>query len=324
MTNRENSEQPHSSSGPENDDVPLWYALAMFISEDTSTSLPKIDKITDKILRENAKYFEEIRVPSRVLFAFSIALLSYALWVFLSTHTLANLSLGGSVLFISASIGLSYFWHRVQYGKKLWPDEPVKVPHDTDQLIDEFIAILQKPQANGKSIAYYRSRFAKEQVFIDRRQFFGALRYLLFSERPKARSAVTDFWNGLAAPANIYIHQLELNRIVASRRGSPSQGLGTDQMSVPVTSQRRRSPGRTREYPYDEVKARLLETPESRKIDLSDRETALEKIKELFHRLLQKRPNQRPSKKDNYARKDYIKHSDVEELYEELKKIPKS
>ncbi len=324
MTNQENAEQPRSSWGPENDDVPLWYALAMFMAEDINASLTQIDKITDKILRENAKYFEEIRVPSRVLFVFSIALLSYALWVFLSTHTLAGLSIGGAALFMIASIGLSYFWHRVQYGKKLWPDEPVNVPHHTNQFIDEFISILQKPQANGKSIAYYRSRFAKERVFIDRRQFFGALRYLLFSERPKARSAVTDFWNGLPAPADVYIHQLDLNRIVASRRVNPGQGLGAGQMSVPAKSKRRPSPGRTREYPYDEVKAGLLQNPEIKKIDLSDRETALKKIKVLFHRLLQKQPNQRPGKKANRARKDYIKLSDVEELYDELKKIPKS
>ncbi|MBU6398420.1 MAG: hypothetical protein KJS74_09605 [Rhodospirillales bacterium] len=250
MKDKVDADRTHDSGSSENDDVPLWYALAAFMAEDINTSLPLIYRITDNILRENAKYFEEIRVMSRVSLAFSIAFLSYAIWIFISTDTLAGLSIGGAAFFAIFSTGLSYFWHRVQYGKKLWPDEAVDIPHDKNQQINAFISILQKPQPNGKSIAYYYSSVTNRPVFVDRRQFFGALRYLLFAERPKARSAVTRFWTGLPAPANIYIRQSDLERILAARKPTADQKSGVDQVNPPTTTKRRFNPGRTPEYPY--------------------------------------------------------------------------
>lgn len=312
MKNYKIFDKSPSDRSNEKDDISLWYAVAMFMPEAASRSLPEISQITDKILRKYAKYFEELRIFSNVCLMFSVVFGGCFLWSLVSTHTLNWPSILGGCFFFFVSIGLSYFWYRRQYGGKMWLDEPAAIPYESNKFFDEFLSVLQQPQPNGRSIAYYYSTFMKKRIYLDRKQFFSSLRYLHFSERPKARSAVTHYWTGFPVPSEIYVCQADLERIIADRKLTFSQVSPANKEKPSARS------GRKQEYPYAAAKAWVRQNPEFKKMDPSDRKAAIDQINDLLFNWLKSHPN----RKDNLVRKDYTIPYAIE-LYDELKKSPK-
>ena len=248
-------------AGPEKDDVSIGYALARFMSEDTDENLKEIDAITYRIYDQNAKYSDFILISSRSAALFAVVIFAWMIKDIINYQSIGN--------FFDAFLGLSFLavilaaWgHVTQYGLK-WPKEPVRVPHNPSQSIDEFLNILQRQQPHGKSIAYYYPRFIKKKIFLNRRQFFGRFRYLHFSERINIRHAVTNYWNGLPVPANIYIHRSDLDQIIASGKSKRKSGkLGGTNLSPR----------------YAEAIIGLIGDERLFRLGLGDRENAISKI----------------------------------------------
>jgi len=97
------------------------------------------------------------------------------------------------------------------------------LPHDADRHFDEFLGYLQK--ASGPQ-AYYKPRFGKKREPLDRQEFFGRLRYFLFSEHDADRRLVMRFRSGWALPSDIFVHRDDLERMIALAKPKRKAGPG--------------------------------------------------------------------------------------------------
>ena len=140
------------------------------------------------------------------------------------------------------------------------PDAPLGLPHSPDRHFDEFLGYLQK--ASGPR-AYYISRFGKRRVFLNRRQFFGRLRYFLFSEHSADRALVMRFRTGHSLPGDIFLHRDDVDRILALAK-----------------PKRKGGPGRNSKYRYAEAIIALIGDPRLGTLDLNDRAASIRMIKE--------------------------------------------
>ena len=146
-----------------------------------------------------------------------------------------------------------------QYGLKI-PDAPLKLPHAPDRLFDEVLGYLQK--VDGPK-AYYISRFRKQRVPLKRRQFFGRLRYFLFSEHSKDRGMVMRFPTATSLPADLFLHREDVEKMLA--------------MSRP---KRKGGPGRNAKYSYDDAIIALIGDPRLGALETSDRAAAVHSVKD--------------------------------------------
>lgn len=183
-------------SDPDAGDVPIRQALAMFISDDIDDAGAEITAITNLESAQYKKYFvasDSIFFLSALVFAAVFFTLIFSAENSVETkNSLLNISLGS--LIVAAIPRILIQAH--QYGWTV-PEAPLDLPHLANQRIDEFLTLLQK-EFGPK--AYHFSVWNVKHVALGRRQFFGKLRYLLFSEHGSVRRMVIRYPTGLPSP----------------------------------------------------------------------------------------------------------------------------
>ena len=244
------------ADGDDSENVPLWKALAQFTSDDLDEGLKTNAAVINQAKPPFARYYNTAFIVSMgfgflfiiFLFAFLISANSS------STNLFMFLTL--AALFAAAA---PHLWRQIyQYGLKT-PDTPLELPYAHDRHFDEFLSYLQKVDAPQ---AYYVSRFGKRRKPLDRRQFFGKLRYFLFSEHSTDRGMVMRFRTGLSLPADIFLHREDVEKMLA--------------MSKP---KRKGGPGRKPKYNYAEAIIALIGDPRIPTLNLNDQKTSVRTIK---------------------------------------------
>lgn len=240
------------ADGDDIDDIPLWKVLAKIRTDDL-----------DEGLSVNAAFLNEIKPPFSWYYNLAIAISS--IFGFLSLMFLIGLAVSirskssdffyyATLLSLAVAVA-PHLWRQArQYGLKI-PDAPLELPHPSDQLFDEVLGHLQK--VDGPQV-YYISRFGKKRIPLNRRQFFGKLRYFLFSEQSKDRAIVMRFPTAMSLPADLYLHRDDVETMLA--------------MSVP---KRAGGPGRNVKYAYVEAAFDLRADPMLDMLDLNDETKAV-------------------------------------------------
>lgn len=239
------------ADGEDVDDIPLWKVLAKVRSDDL-----------DEGLSANAALINQVK--PRISWYYNLALAISSGFGFLAVIFLIGLvvsprSEATDLFFYLTLAALAgavapYLWRQAyQYGLSI-PDAPLELPHASDQL---FEAVLERLQKVDGPQAYYISRFGKKRIPLRRRQFFGRLRYFLFSEHGKDRAMVMRFPTAMSLPVDLYLHRTDMERILA--------------MSVP---KRPGGPGRNAKYPYADALVSFLGDSDILAIDVTDQELA--------------------------------------------------
>ena len=244
------------SDTEDSENVPLWKALAQFTSEDLDEGL-KANAVVIK--REKPAFQRYYNLSFLISLLFGFFFLVFMLGLLISIHSKsANALLLFVLAFMVATVAPHLWRQAYQYGLTT-PDAPLALPHAADRHFDEFLGHLQK--ASGPK-AYYLSRFGKKRKPLNRRQFFGRLRYFLFSEHSRDRSMVMRFPTAMSIPADLYVHRDDVEKMIA--------------MSKP---KRKAGPGRNPKYGYADAIASLIGDPRLDSLDLSDRAKSVGTIK---------------------------------------------
>lgn len=245
------------ADGDEADDIPLWKVLAKVRSDDLNDGLDANVAFLARIRPAHSRYYNLALVIS-VVFGFLAVL--FLIGLLISARSGATSLFFFLTLAMVAAAMAPYLWRQAyQYGLKI-PDRPLALPHVPDPLFDAVLEHLQK--VDGPQ-AYYRSWFRRKRVPLNRRQFFGRLRYFLFSEHGQDRAMVMRFPTAMALPADIYLHRDDVEKMLA--------------MSKP---KRKGGPGRNTKYRYEDAIIALLLDPRPAALDVSDRAEAIKIIKD--------------------------------------------
>jgi hypothetical protein len=237
------------------DDIPLWKVLAKIRSDDL-----------DEGLNANAAFLNRIKPPYSRNYNLALAIsggfgflsVLFLIGLVISLRSEATDFFFYLTLTMLAAGMAPHLWRQAyQYGLKI-PEAPLELRHASDQLFDEALAHLQK--VDGPQ-AYYLSRFRKKRIPLNRRQFFGRLRYFLFSEHSKDRAMVMRFPTAISLPADLYLHRDDVEKILA--------------MSAP---KRAPGPGRKVKYAYIEAVFDLRTDPRLGTLDLNDEAAAIHSI----------------------------------------------
>lgn len=246
-----------ASDTEDSENVPLWKALAQFTSEDLDEGLKENTAVIKREKPVFQRYYNLAFVTS-LLFGFLF--LVFLLGLLISIHSKsANALLLFVLAFMVATVAPHLWRQAYQYGLTT-PDAPLALPHAADRHFDEFLGHLQK--ASGPK-AYYLSRFGKKRKPLNRRQFFGKLRYFLFSEHSRDRGMVMRFPTATSIPADLYVHRDDVEKMIA--------------MSRP---KRRAGPGRNPKYGYADAIVSLIGDHRLDSLDLSDRAKSVRTIKD--------------------------------------------
>ncbi len=243
--------------GDDSENVPLWRALAQFTSDDLDEGLKANAVVIRQAKPLFARYYNLAYIVSMGFgFLLAIALIG----LLLSANTNSSNLFSILTLAMFAAMAAPHIWRQLyQYGLKT-PETPLALPHAPDRHYDEFLGYLQK--VSGPR-AYYISRFGKRRVFLNRRQFFGRLRYFLFSEHSADRALVMRFRTGHSLPGDIFLHRDDVDRILA--------------MAKP---KRKGGPGRNSKYRYAEAIIALIGDPRLGALNLNDRAASVRTVKE--------------------------------------------
>lgn len=245
------------ADGDDSENVPLWRALAQFTYDDLDEGLKANAIVINTAKPPFARYYNAAFVVS-MAFGFLFVIFLFALLISAPSKT-ANLFSFLTLATLTAT-ATPHVWRQLyQYGLKT-PDAPLGLPHAPDRHFDEFLGYLQR--ASGPR-AYYMSRFGKRRVFLNRRQFFGRLRYFLFSEHSADRALVMRFRTGHSLPGDIFLHRDDV-----------------DKMLVMAKPKRKGGPGRNSKYRYAEAIIALIGDPRLAALDLNDRAASVRTIKE--------------------------------------------
>jgi len=245
------------ADGDDSENVPLWRALAQFTSDDLDDGLKANAAVINTAKPPFARYYNVAFVVS-MFFGFLLIVSLIGLLLSAATKPANLFSTLTLVTFCAAAA--PHVWRQLyQYGLKT-PDAPLGLPHAPDRHFDEFLGYLQR--ASGPR-AYYMSRFGKQRVFLNRRQFFGRLRYFLFSEHSADRALVMRFRTGHSLPGDIFLHRDDVDKILA--------------MAKP---KRKGGPGRNSKYRYAEAIIALIGDRRLAALDLNDRTASVRTIKE--------------------------------------------
>ena len=245
------------ADGDDSENVPLWRALAQFTSDDLDDGLKANATTISQAKPPFARYYNAAFIVS-MAFGFLFVIFLFALLISAPSKA-ANL-FSFLTLATLAVTAAPHVWRQLyQYGVRT-PDAPLSLPYPPDRHFDEFLAYLQK--ASGPR-AYYISRFGKRRVFLNRRQFFGRLRYFLFSEHSADRALVMRFRTGHSLPGDIFLHRTDVDKMLA--------------MAKP---KRRGGSGRNSKYRYAEAIIALIGDPRFGTLDLSDRAASVRTIKD--------------------------------------------
>ncbi|KTR83141.1 hypothetical protein NS277_11415 [Novosphingobium barchaimii] len=247
------------ADGDDIDDVPLWKVLAKIRADDQ-----------DEGLSLNAAFLKGIK--PRFSRSYNLAIGISGIFGFLALFSLIGLAAATrsessdffyycTLLMLAGTIA-PYLWRRAyQYGLAV-PDAPLGLPHPSDPLFEEVLGHLQK--VDGPR-AYYISRFGKKRIALNRRQFFGRLRYFLLSEQGDDRAIVMRFPTAMSLPADLYLHREDMERMLA--------------MSAPKRSG---GPGRNVKYAYVEAAFDLRADPRLATLDLNDEAAAVRSLTDWF------------------------------------------
>jgi hypothetical protein len=244
-------------SAPDADDVPIRQALAMFISDDIDDAGAEITAVTNKESATYKKYF----VASDFIF-YSCALVFVAVFFTLmfstessieTKNSLLNISLGSLIFAAIPRILIQVF----QYGWAM-PEAALALPHSANKRIDEFLALLQK-EFGPK--AYYFSMWSRARVPLGRRQFFGKLCYLLFSEHGSVRRMVVRFPTGLPSPTDIFLRRSDVEKMIEASK-----------------PKRKGGPGRAPSPRYTDAIIALLGNQKLLQLDVADSEQAIDQV----------------------------------------------
>jgi hypothetical protein len=247
------------ADGDDSEDVPLWKALAQFTSDDLDEGLKANAAVINQAKPPFARYYNLAFVVS-MGFGFLFVIFLIALLISVPSRSTDRFSI--LALATLAATAAPHLWRQIyQYGLKT-PDTPLELPHASDRHFDEFLGYLQKVDAPQ---AYYLSRFGKRRKPLTRRQFFGKLRYFLFSEHSTDRAIVMRFRTGLSLPADIFLHRNDVEKMLV--------------MSRP---KRKGGPGRNTKYRYENAIISLLGDTRLGGLDLNDRAASVRTIKEWF------------------------------------------
>ena len=245
------------ANGDDSENVPLWKALALFTSDDLDEGLKANAAVINQVKPPFARYYNAAFVVSM---AFGFLSIISLIGLLISVPSRSTNLFSFLALVTLAATAAPHLWRQIyQYGLKT-PDTPLELPHAPDRHFDEFLGYLQKASSPR---AYYISRFGKRRVFLNRRQFFGRLRYFPFSEHSTDRAMVMRFRTGHSLPGDIFLHRDDVDRILA--------------MSKP---KRKGGPGRNSKYRYAEAIIALICDTRLGALDLNDRAAAVHTIKE--------------------------------------------
>jgi hypothetical protein len=244
------------ADGDVSENVPLWKALAQFTSDDLDEGLKSNAAIINQAKPIFARYYNAAFIVS-MAFGFLFVIFLFAMLVSApskSADLFAFLTFATLV-----ATAAPHLWRQLyQYGLKT-PDAPLPLPYLPDGQFDEFLGYLQK--ASGPQ-AYYISRFGKRRVFLNRRQFFGRLRYFLFSEHSADRALVMRFRTGHSLPGDIFLHRDDVDKLLVM--GKPKRKGG---------------PGRNSKYQYAEAIIALIGDPRLGSLDMNDRAASVRMVK---------------------------------------------
>lgn len=270
------------------ENVPLWRALAEFTSEDL-----------DEGLQANAAVIAGVKPPFARAYnlASIISAIFTILFIILFVLSLVGLVIGGqanwqnlfttllaTALLIAAAPQL---WRHIdQFGWKI-PAAPLELPHASDPRFEEFIRMLQKETGPR---AYTVSRFRKRRVLFKRQQFFGKLRYFLFSEYSADRAMVMRFGTGFSLPSDIFLRRDHVDTMLNPHEAvlTPAETMLTPPETVlapqetvlaPPVSKRPGGPGRNPKYRYTDSAIALIGDPRIGTLDLNNRAESVRSVK---------------------------------------------
>jgi hypothetical protein len=257
MTDYANISGSALPSAPDADDVPIRQALAMFISDDIDDAGAEITAVTNM---ESAKYKKYFVASDSIFFLCALVFVAVFFTLIFSAenpvetkNSLLNISLGSLIVAAIPRILIQAF----QYGWGV-PEVPLVLPHAGNKRIDEFLALLQK-ESGPKSYCY--SLFQKRRVSLGRRQFFGKLRYLLFSEHGSVRRMVVRFPTGLPSPTDIFLRRPDVEKMIEASK-----------------PKRKGGPGRAPSPRYTDAIIALLGNQNVLKLDVTDGEKAINQV----------------------------------------------
>jgi hypothetical protein len=242
---------------PDADDVPIRQALAMFISDDIDDAGAEITAITNVEGAKYKKYF----VASDFIFYLSALVFAAVFFTLVfsaessteAKNSLLNISIGSLIFAAIPRILIQAF----QYGWGM-PEAPLALPHAANKRIDEFLALLQK-EFGPK--AYYFSIWNRKRVSLGRRQFFGKLRYLLFSEHGSMSRMVIRFPTGLPSPTDIFLRRSDVEKMIEASK-----------------PKRKGGPGRAPSPRYTDAIIALFGNENVLKLDVTDGEKAIDQV----------------------------------------------
>jgi hypothetical protein len=244
-------------SDPDADDVPIRLALAMFISDDIDDAGAEITAITNM---ESAKYKKYFAASDSIFYLCALVFVAVFFTLIFSAensietkNSLLNISLGSLILAAIPRILIQAF----QYGWGV-PEAPLALPHTANKRIEEFLALLQK-EFGPKSYCY--SILQKRRVPLGRRQFFGKLRYLLFSEHSGVRRMVIGYPTGLPSPTDIFLRRSDVEKMIEASK-----------------PKRKGGPGRAPSPRYTDAIIALLGNQNVLKLDVTDGEKAINQV----------------------------------------------
>jgi hypothetical protein len=246
------------ANGDEVDDVPLWKVLAQFRSDDLDEGLKTNAAIINQVRPTFARSYNIVFVVS-FTFGFLSVICLTGLLISVRNPGATSFFFYLTLIMLAATAAPHLLRHAYQYGLRI-PEAPLKLPHAPDRLFDEVLRHLQR--VDGPQ-AYFVSRFRKRRIPLRRRQFFGRLRYFLFSEHSQDRTMVLRFPTAMSLPADLYLHRDDVEKMLA--------------MSLP---KRKGGPGRNTKYRYDEAIIALIGDPRLNALDVKDRAAAIRTIKD--------------------------------------------
>lgn len=239
----------------EADNVPLWKVLAQFRSDDLDEGLNMNAGIINQAKPSPVRYYNLAFVIS---FGFGFLSIIFLIGLLIAGHSTATNLFFYLTLAMLAATMAPHIWRQLyQYGVRI-PDAPLKLPHAPDRLFDEVLGYLQK--VDGPEV-YYLSRFRKKRIPLKRRQFFGRLRYFLFSEHSQDRGMVLRYPTAMSLPADLYLHRDDVEKMIA--------------MSKP---KRKGGPGTKAKYPYEDAIVGLIGDPRLTQLELNDRDATIRSL----------------------------------------------
>jgi len=241
----------------DSENVPLWKALAQFTSDDLDEGLKANAAVIDQAKPPFARFYNLAFIVG-LGFGFLFVIFLIALVISMRTGSMDLFSV--LVLATAAGTTAPQLWRRIyQYGLKI-PEAPLPLPHAPDRHFDDMLGYLQR--VSGPR-AYYLARFGNKRVFLNRRIFFGRLRYFVFSEHSADRAVVMRLRTLRALPADIFLHRDDVDRMLLMGR-----------------PRRKGGPGRNSKYRYSEAIIALIGDPRLAALDLNDRAASIRTIKD--------------------------------------------